>query len=92
MTIGKRELQVISSAKPSMRRYRVTVYSTSSLSEAARVYGNIYDLFIDVKSFSELKEKLSKLQSQYEIIILSIDLIDVKGRIKDIVGTYLKSF
>ncbi|ACP35346.1 conserved hypothetical protein [Sulfolobus islandicus Y.G.57.14] len=92
MTIGKRELQAISSAKPSMRRYRVTVYSTSSLSEAARVYGNIYDLFIDVKSFSELKEKLSKLQSQYEIIILSIDLIDVKGRIKDIVGTYLKSF
>ncbi|AAK41246.1 pseudouridylate synthase [Saccharolobus solfataricus] len=92
MTVGKKELQAISAAKPTMRKYRVTVYSTSSLSDAIRVYGNIYDLYIDAKSFSELNEKLSKLKSQYEIIVLSVDLIDVKGRIKDIIENYLKSF
>ncbi|WP_338601762.1 pseudouridylate synthase [Sulfolobus tengchongensis] len=92
MQIGRRELYAISVSKPVMKKYRVSFYSHNELQGAMRVYDNLYDIYIDARSFEELKEKVNKLQSEHDIIVLAIDLIDIDGKIKNIIETYVKSF
>lgn len=92
MEIGKKELEVISTSKPTMKKYRVTVYSQRLIEGSIPLYGNIYDVYVNVKSFEELKNEINKLQTEYNAIILSIDLVDIEGKIKRIIETYVKSF
>ncbi|TRM97939.1 pseudouridylate synthase, partial [Sulfolobus sp. E1] len=58
--------------------------------DSFKLFDNIYDIFIDCKSFNELKEKLDKMKLESNMIVLSIDLIDVEGRINNLVETYIK--
>ncbi|MEM3351269.1 MAG: pseudouridylate synthase [Saccharolobus sp.] len=92
MEIGKREYEAILNSKPSMKKYRVTLYSKKPINDGIMIYDNLYDLYLNVKSFTDLKEKLNKIQTEYDAVVLTIDLIDVEGRIKNIIETYVKSF
>jgi len=90
MSVGKKEIESISNLKPSRKKYRITVYSQTSPPDAFKLFDNIYDIFIDCKSFDELKEKIDKMKLESNVIVLSIDLIDVEGRINNLVDTYIK--
>lgn len=82
--IAGKELSTIFSIRPTKRLYRVTVYSDKEIAEAIRVYGNIYDIFIEAKDIKELRDKIQTYN------VISIDLVSTYGKSKLVADTYIK--
>lgn len=83
--ITRRDLSVIAAMKPK-KKYKVTVFSTDPEEGWEKVYGDIYDVFIDANSPSEVMEKLKDSKAQ----ILFIDLAAYHGRLSKVADLYMK--
>ncbi len=84
--VSKKEREALLQIKPSSRTYRVVVYSPQNEPAGGnKLAGNFYELIISAKNYAELKEKLKDYQ------VLAIDLIDSRGKHKNVVSIYLKS-
>ncbi|WP_054837784.1 hypothetical protein [Sulfuracidifex metallicus] len=68
------------------KKYKVTVFSTDPEEGWEKVYGDIYDVFIDANSPSEVMEKLKVSKAQ----ILFIDLVAYHGRLSKVADLYMK--
>lgn len=77
--ISKREIGILMSLRPTRRVYKILVYSKSENKDAKKVYGNLYQFFIEANNFDELKEKLKGIQGE----IISIDLVSSEGKHKN---------
>lgn len=86
--LGK-ELDTIYTIKPVTRTYRVTIFDQEGCVkfkefECVEVFKGVLDLFITVKDFKELKEKIDGLE------ILGIDLISTSGKSSLLYTTYVR--
>ena len=83
--VSGKELSTIYTIRPTKRLYRVTIYSEQEVKDGIRIYGNLYDIFVEAKDSKELLAKLEGLT------VISIDVISTYGRGELLADTYIKS-
>ena len=83
--VSGKELSTIYTIRPTKRLYRVTVYSEQEIKDGIRIYGNLYDIFLEAKDFKELLSKLNGLT------VISVDVIFTYGKGELLADTYIKN-
>jgi tRNA pseudouridine synthase 10 len=83
--IDRKGRRLLNEMRPRTRRYRVTVFSETSLEkelQAIPLGPNLYDIYVSVADYEELLSKLKGLE------VVAVDLIQVEGKYKDFLRVY----